>query len=329
MKVKYMPNQPHCFAFGGFDIQMLATLKAVNNAAVLASKLDVWSRDSDFDILHCWGLGFMNYETYEWAKKAGKQLVSTILMYDIEGFEKKLKFKISSLIYKQRLLIQMLALPDAVVVVNESQAELCHKYYKVAEGKISIIPHVVDESFFQASKVTTDAGYILTTGNICRRKNQLSLAMACIKQNMQLVIIGKIMQGEEKYGQELAALVKANPQLITWIPELKENSTEILNYYANCSLFALPSFVEQQPISLLEAAIMQKPLLIADRNYAHQKFYSNAYLVDPASTNDIANGLMQINKNKPAYIPPAETLNLCNSKLIGSAYTELYNKVMG
>jgi hypothetical protein len=56
MRVKYVQNQPHCFAFGGFEIQMLSTLKAVQEAGVDADKLNPWSRDSDFDIIHLWGL---------------------------------------------------------------------------------------------------------------------------------------------------------------------------------------------------------------------------------------------------------------------------------
>src|SRR3569623_2271318 len=61
MRVKFFPWQPHCFAFGGFDMQMLDTLDSIKNVGVDASKLDIWSRDNNFDIIHLWGVGMLNY----------------------------------------------------------------------------------------------------------------------------------------------------------------------------------------------------------------------------------------------------------------------------
>ncbi|MEO6289142.1 MAG: hypothetical protein ABIO76_04445, partial [Ginsengibacter sp.] len=80
MKVKYFPFQPHCFAYGGFEVQMLSTLDAVTKAGVEASKLDIWSRDADFDIIHLWGVSPHNFQIIDWAKKTGKSVVATVLM---------------------------------------------------------------------------------------------------------------------------------------------------------------------------------------------------------------------------------------------------------
>ncbi len=73
MKVKYIPFQPHCFAFGGFELQMLNTLEAVVNSGVIAEKLNPWGRVNDFEIIHYWGLGFIHFESILWAKHAGKK----------------------------------------------------------------------------------------------------------------------------------------------------------------------------------------------------------------------------------------------------------------
>ena len=50
MKVRVLPLQPHCFAFGGFEIQMLSALEAVRACGVDAQPMDIWSRNADFDI---------------------------------------------------------------------------------------------------------------------------------------------------------------------------------------------------------------------------------------------------------------------------------------
>ena len=34
MKISHYPNQPHCFAFGGFDMQMLNVINSVNSIGV-------------------------------------------------------------------------------------------------------------------------------------------------------------------------------------------------------------------------------------------------------------------------------------------------------
>lgn len=330
MKIAFLPLQPHCFAYGGFDIQMQQTADAVSNCHVEISKLDIWDRNADFDILHCWGLSFSHYENYFWAKRSGKKLVATILMHDIESAKASFKFKISALVSKQRIIIDMLKMPDKIAVVNDNQASMANIYYKVPARKLHIIPNVVSESYFNSARITRkqEQGYILTSGNVCPRKNQITLAKACIQLNLKLIIVGKLLQGEEAYGNELEVLIEKNKDLIKWVPGLNENSGELIEYYQNCKLFALPSFVEQQPISALEAAVLQKPLLLADRTYAKQKFYTNAALVNPADIQSVKNGLQNVLMHSEKHIPPTDILQECRKQAVGLAYKEFYEQIL-
>ena len=138
MKVKYVPFQPHCFAFGGFEIQMLSALEACIKNGVQAEKIDVWSRDNDFDILHCWGLGFHHYENIRWTKHAKKKIVLTALLSYYENFDERIRHLFSTHIKKAQYYIQIANMADAVVVVNELQAEACNKYFKVPNKKIQV-----------------------------------------------------------------------------------------------------------------------------------------------------------------------------------------------
>ena len=59
---------------------MLSTLQAVQEAKVDADKLDPWSRDDNFDIVHLWGLELNHSKVLHFAKKAGKKVaVGTIM----------------------------------------------------------------------------------------------------------------------------------------------------------------------------------------------------------------------------------------------------------
>lgn len=73
MKVKYAPYQAHCFAFGGFELQMLSAFEAIQECGGEVSKLDPWDRSDNFEVLHCWGLGFPHDENIYWAKRSKKK----------------------------------------------------------------------------------------------------------------------------------------------------------------------------------------------------------------------------------------------------------------
>ncbi|WP_406824412.1 glycosyltransferase family 4 protein [Pedobacter sp. KACC 23697] len=329
MKIKFLPFQSHCFAFGGFEIQMLATFDALDALGASVSKMDVWSRDQDFEILHCWGLDIGNYENIKWAKKSGKKVVVTALLGYYETLKEKARFLISSIMYKQRIIIEMLENIDAIVVLNDLQAEVLKKNYNLPDSKIFIIPNIVGEIFFEKRLQSSDNGYVLTVGNVCARKNQILLAKACQALNLPLVIIGKMMSGEEKYGEELEKMVTNSGGLINWINGLKENSDELVDYFLNCKMFALPSHAEQQPISILEASVLGKPILTSDLAFGRQIYYHNSMLVNPSDYNSILNGLKLITYFKgEANIPSFDKVRECSSQYVADSYLNVYNSVI-
>ncbi|QTE39015.1 glycosyltransferase family 4 protein [Mucilaginibacter gossypii] len=330
MKIKYLPYQPHCFAFGGFELQMLSTFNAVKAQGLDVQKLDVWSRDSTFDVLHCWGIDIANYENVYWAKRSQKKVVVTALISYFETFKQVAKFNLSSIFYKQRLVKEMVDYIDVIVAINDEQAELFKKFYKVPSHKLSVIPNIVDDRFFELrSQVKNNDptnDYILCVGNICRRKNQVLLAQACAENNIPLILIGKTIAGEEQYETQLVRIIEKSVN-IQWIKGLEANSDELLKYFMNCRAFALLSYMEQQPISLLEAAVLNKPLIIANRAYAKQKYYSGSYLVNTDSVAHIKKGVDLIWDTPEVYRPNIEILQDCKGSAVAGAYTNLYERL--
>ncbi|HVF81539.1 MAG TPA: glycosyltransferase family 4 protein [Flavisolibacter sp.] len=329
MKIKFFPYQAHCFAFGGFEVQMLSAFDALKNSKVECEKIDLWNTDSNFDIAHFWGLGLPQYENVKWAKLSGKKVVSTILLSYFEDSLGKLKFSISKKIHTQKFLFEIMQLSDKIVVVNDMQKEVCIKYYQLPENKIAIIPNIVNDIYFsKPALVKNPVGhpFILSVGNICKRKNQVALCKAVVNTDQQLVVIGKVLPGEESYGKEFKELVGQTNKII-WIQGLQANSYELFSYYFNCQGFALPSFEETQPISLLEAIACQKPILTANKQYGRQKYFQNAVHVEPGSIKSLERGIQELISSNVSD-RNSRYINECLEKNVALEYKQLYETLL-
>ncbi len=331
MKIKYYPYQPHCFAFGGFDLQMLNALKAVNKLGVTATKFDLWDLNDDFDIVHLWGVGPHNYQLIEWSKKAEKKIVATLLLPYFDTIRLKLSYCKHFLTSDQKQYRTYLNFIDKLVVVNELQLSILNKYFKVPVNKIEVIPNIIEERYFEIPTFDFSSfygirNYVLCTGNISSRKNQVNLAKACIELKLNLVLIGKVLDGELLYANELEYLVNNNSN-IKWIRGLSNASTELVSAYYQCEIFALPSIDETQPISALEASAMGKPLLMLDRMYAHQKYYKNVTFCRTKEVSDIVLALQECRLNCDKVIQNFESLN-CKEENVGILYKSIYEDLL-
>ncbi len=325
--VRVVPLQPHCFAFGGFELQMMGAMEAARSVGANVSHLDFWSKDASFDVLHLWGLSAQHSQTAHWAHLAGKKvLVSALVNYP--GWKQRLRLIASWLLGPARVRKQMLSWVDGVTVVNEQQKNYLAYSIGYPADKIFVIPNIVDEIFFTKDEGNSnfDVGledYVICTGNICARKNQLSLARACKQIGVPLLIVGDVLLGEESYGKALVDEISGCPD-IRWIKGLAPASEELASAYKRAAVFALPSYSEQQPISALEAAAARKPLLLADRAYAKQEFYANAALVNPDSVSSIAETLRKVLDTPERYIPPEKSIEKCRFRMVGESYATVY-----
>ena len=325
-----MQNQPHCFAFGGFEIQMLSTLGAVQAAKVDADKLDPWSRDDDFEIVHLWGLELNHSKILHFATKAGKKVVMTALFDSYSTPYKKLRHLVSSIVYKARILKEMAGKVDKIVVINELEAAIAHKYFDIPYRKISLIPIIINDAFFNTThnKIPfhglTD--YVLCTGNICQRKNQLALVKACKKAGLKLVLMGNALEGEEWYAELVTA--EMDNESMLWLKGIKENSNELIAAYQNCGVFALISFVENSPISAFEALATDCKVVLANRNYSYQAFFRNVDRVNPNSINDIAEGIVKAIASEKSSTS-IKLIEECKSGSVGEKYKNLYTGLLG
>lgn len=331
MKISHYPNQPHCFAFGGFDMQMLNVINSVNSIGVNAVKMDVWSRERDFDILHVWNVTPYNYHVINWAKKSNIKVVATVL-FPYSSYLLWLKYYKNIFTKQMKMAKHIHNLIDKYVVLNERQLEMLNRYYGICKSKIEIIPNIINEEFFNSRYDKNTSinlplfDYVLCTGNISNRKNQLNLAKAAIELNINLVIIGNVLDGEESYASELKFLVENNKNIL-WKREIEEGSTELVNYYKNCKVFALPSYEETQPISVLEAVCLDKPILMQNKEYAKQKYYNGAYLCENGSVKSIKKELVKI-YNSSIQVDINEFIDECKQDSVAEKYKILYESLI-
>jgi glycosyltransferase involved in cell wall biosynthesis len=331
MKVKYLPWQPHCFAFGGLEIQMLSTFQAVLDAGVDAEKMDVWSRDNDFDILHVWGFDNVHQVAVYYAKKSEKKVVITSLFQDFNSVSRIIRHNLSRYVGPVRHMLKLAQMADSIVVVNEMEVDIATKYFNIPSSKITYIPNIVNQKYYDIVNTPSDfmglSNYVLCTGNVCVRKNQLNLVKACKLNGVSLMILGNALLGEDEYCQQVQQLVNETENII-WIKGIKENDDQLLNAYKNCSLFALPSLQEQGPISAYEALACGCKVVIAERKYAYQGYYQNVERVDPFSVRDIARGILKVLNDGEKYIPAKGIMDPSKAKNVGLKYKEVYERLV-
>jgi glycosyltransferase involved in cell wall biosynthesis len=322
MIVEFFPHQPHCYAFGGFEIQMLDAARALTDSGVDIIYSDLWEKLRKAEIVHHWGTGYAHYDNMCWAKKSGQKIVQTTLTSYYETQKESVRGFIGRLISEGRISKKCYDMADAVVVVNAGQADALNRIYGIRFRKIHVIPNIVPEQFYQA--VLLRKGYWVCSGNICQRKNQVRIARAAILAQVKLVIIGKKIEGETAYTDELIEIVKNSRGLIRLIPGMPRESDDYIRILSESDGLILASYQEQQPIIALEMLVMRKKIILSNRQYAKEFPFIDAVLVNHACEKSIAEGILTATKmdsNRDV------NYNAYTSRAVGGAYRELYSNI--
>jgi glycosyltransferase involved in cell wall biosynthesis len=183
------------------------------------------------------------------------------------------------------------AMADRIVVTSQSDLDYIAKtYFLNLRRKTSVFSNYIDVDLFspRAQGVPFN-NRLLTVGRLVDQKNYTNLIKAAAKAKVGVDIVGK-----GPLENDLLALsnsLGADVRLLGPVPNAQ--LPQLMQHY---SLFALLSFFEGNPKSLLEAMSCGLAIVGADAPGIREIIDSGktGILVDPASPESIANTLSQI-----------------------------------
>src|SRR5690606_27254295 len=106
--------------------------------------------------------------------------------------------RIPGFLTETKLVKSMLLRSDRLLALNSKEALLLGRYFEVPSDKISIIPNGIDTSLLEGTTVASKQNLILCVGEVCTRKNQLSLIRACRELDYKLAIVGPMKDAKYK-----------------------------------------------------------------------------------------------------------------------------------
>ena len=219
--------------------------------------------------------------------------------------------------FSTRLVVpQSIEIAGKIIVPSEATKRDLIELFHVSSFKISVIPHGVEERFFQKletgvgrrelgdklsvtnSKFQTSNSYILFVGTIEPRKNVVRLIEAYSKlpeditNQYNLVIAGQRGLGFEDVFLEISNLkleIKSRVKLLNYVPEEK---LPIL--YKRASLFVYPSLYEGFGLPVLEAMASGVPVVTSNISSMPEVVGEAGLLVNPYSVAEITDAIMEI-----------------------------------
>lgn len=224
-----------------------------------------------------------------------------------------------------------------LVVVNPIFIEPLIKM-GVKKERITFIPNYVDESKF-AIKASNDSFRkqwqfkrftVLSVGQVQHRKGVLDfIEVAKQLPDIDFVWAGGFSFKAMTAGYEELKKVMDNPpsnvRFLGIIPREKMNEL-----YHACDVFFLPSFDELMPMSVLEAAVCDKPILLRDLDL-YQPVFFNHYL-SAHHVDGFVKMIKQLSENKDFYqqslAHPAWLKNYYRKEGILKQWEDYYQEVV-
>ena len=165
---------------------------------------------------------------------------------------------------------------------SRSELDRISSQYKY-DGKYHIVPNGIDHALFRFDEtVQKDSNLVICVARIEGIKNQLNLIKALNNTKFKLLIIGAPAPNQLSYYQKCKRTAAANVMFIEHLPQ-----TELIKYYREAKVHALPSWFETTGLSSLEAAAMGCNVVISDKGDTKEYFEEEAFYCDPRSPQSI------------------------------------------
>lgn len=217
------------------------------------------------------------------------------------GVKGKIRFLINKYLINKNV--------DAIITISEtSKKDIC-RFLKINPKRV-FVTHLAAPPVFKKiegrgwrletiKKYNLPDKFVLYAGDINYNKNIPNLVKACKIAKLPLVIAGKQAADVEKMDmnhsehKHLKNVDWSNAIHLGFVPD-----SDLVKLYNLAAVYAQPSFYEGFSLPPLQAVICGTPLAISKNQCHVEIFGDNFEYFDPNNPEDIANKLLNPNKNK-------------------------------
>jgi glycosyltransferase involved in cell wall biosynthesis len=207
--------------------------------------------------------------------------------------------------YFDSLIRQSIKSASSFIAISETTKNDFCELYNVSEDKVDVIYNGYDPYFQQAmsneevestlEKFGIAQSYILFIGTLEPRKNLRNLCKAYLnsqafKENVSLVICGKMGWLQDQFMQEIRPYIESKKIIVTGYV----TDNELLCLYKRSLFFAFPSLYEGFGIPILEAMAAGVPVLTSNNSSMKELFMDCTEQIDPYDIESISNGINRL-----------------------------------
>ena len=143
-----------------------------------------------------------------------------------------------------------------VLALHSQERQRLIKVFGLSPQRCVIVPNGINDVFKKADAKLFRQKYgvidfVLQVGSINHNKNQLALIKAVSGLPHNLVIVGGVSDGSEKYMEQCRTVAGNN---VIFTGQFDYNDPMLASAFAAAKLFVLPSYTEVMPLTLYEAA---------------------------------------------------------------------------
>jgi glycosyltransferase involved in cell wall biosynthesis len=291
MRVAFVSQFPLALDAGGLEVQLLSTADALRSTGVEVELFDPWKPHFDADLLHCFGSDYQLGEIVSRSRARHIPVVvsavfaphrSAALYVAWKQVDKLLPLKTSF-----GVRAEILHMANAVIALTGTEADYLNRFFGADSRKIRVIPNGVDERFLRATPEVFAGEYGVTDFVLCVAsveplKNQVRLAQATAGTGLPLVLIGAPRSREMGYRDLLVKELNQRTDVV-WIQGLPHDDPLLPSAYSCARIHVLPSLVEAQGISTLEAAAAGANVIVSDLPALREAFGASAWYCNPRS----------------------------------------------